>query len=205
MPPALPRRRCPPPPTPCRPQYDPTKKLETPCFVELKNTSRYQIRVYGIGNESWATASVQATSWTGAAQKGFESNFAYITGANANGSKIPMTAPVATRTHDELNWQVSFFTPASLFPEGTGVPVPTSPTVRIEPFPLSTFAVAEFGGEATEGDYKLASALLKAALVEDGVELAAADDDWAEAWCGFDAPDDLFHRHNEAWIKIILA
>ena len=59
---------------------------------------------------------------------------------------------------------------------------------------LSTFAVAEFGGEAIEADYKVANALLKAALVEDGVTLAPAADAWSEAWCGYDAPNDLFNR-----------
>ena len=118
---------------------------------------------------------------------------------------LPSQAPVATRTQDGQTWQVSFFTPTSLYPAGVPVPVPTNPSVRIEPFPLSTFAVAEFPGEATEFDYKLANSLLKAALVEDGVTLAPADDVWSEAWLGYDAPDDLFNRHNEAWVKIILA
>ncbi len=84
------------------------------------------------------------------------------------------------------------------------MPVPTDASVRIENMPLATFAIAEFGGEATEGDYKIANALLKTALVEDGVSLAPADDAWAEAWCGYDAPNDLFNRHNEAWVKISL-
>jgi hypothetical protein len=73
-------------------QYDPTKKLETPCNIELKNTTRYQIRVYGVGGvESWSTATVQATSYASATSKGFGDNFQYIEGANANKTKIPMT------------------------------------------------------------------------------------------------------------------
>ena len=105
-----------------------------------------------------------------------------------NKTKIPMTGPVATRTLDGVNWEVSFFTPTSLYPAGMPVPVPTSPNVRIEPFPLTTFAIAEFGGEATEVDYKLANNLLKLALLQDGVTLAPADSPWAEVWCGYDAP-----------------
>ena len=76
--------------------------------------------------------------------------------------------------------------------------------MTIEALALSTFAVAEFGGEATEADYKVANALLKAALVADGRALAPADDAWAEAWMGYDAPNDLFNRHNEAWVKVVL-
>ncbi len=181
-------------------QYDPTHKLETPCNVELKNSSRYEIRVYGIGVESWATAHVSATSYSGATSAGFGKNFNYISGANNMKQKIPMTAPVVTRTIDEQNWLVSFFTPSSL----AVVPVPTDPSVVIESFPLSTFAVIEFGGEAGEADYKIASKLLKDALAQDNITLAESGDVWGEAWCGYDAPNDIFHRHNEAWVKIVL-
>ena len=187
-------RRLPPRAPALAAQYDPTHKLETPCNVELKNTTRYQIRVYGLGDQSWSTATIVADSFANATQHGFYKNFAYISGANVPKIKIPMTAPVATRTHDYQNWEVSFFTPTSLYPTLASVPVPTDPDVRIEKFELSTFAVAEFGGEAIEADYKVANALLKAALVEDGVTLAPAADAWSEAWCGYDAPNDLFNR-----------
>ena len=189
---------------PARAQYDPTHKLETPCNVELKNTTRYQLRVYGLGGQSWSTATVRADNFSSATSAGFYANFAYLPGENVPKVKIPMTAPVATRTHDEKNWLVSFFTPTSLYPSLSSVPQPTNPDVRIEDFPLATFAVVEFGGEAFEADYKIANALLKAALVEDGVTLAPVTDDWAEVWCGYDAPNDIFNRHNEAWIRVVL-
>ena len=181
--------------------------METPCNYELVNTTRYQIRVYGLPGESWSTASVQANSWSAATGLGFQANFAYIEGLNNHKVKIPMTAPVATRNPggDEKNWLVSFFTPQSIYPTGAEAPQPTAANVNIEEMPLSTFAVVEFGGEATEGDYKLANALLKDALIKDGVKIANSTDIWSEVWCGYDAPNDLFHRHNEAWVKIILS
>jgi hypothetical protein len=222
---------------PCS-QYDPTKALETPCNVEREssfrrerrknmrhtahpphlhslrqilsvlNSTRYQIRVYGVpSGQSFSTASVTADSYSRATSSGFRLNFAYIEGENAIKKKIPMTAPVVTRnpSGDEENWLVSFFTPQSLYPTAASAPVPSSPNVTIEAMPLSTFAVVEFGGEANEADYKLASSLLKDALVADGMTLAPKEDVWAEAWCGYDAPNDLFNRHNEAWVKIVLA
>lgn len=192
-------------PTPPCSQYDPTGKLETPCNIELQNTTRYQIRVYGLAGQSFVTASVQAGNWSSATRAGFFKNFAYISGANNHQTKIPMTAPVVTRTKDEANWLVSFFTPQSIYPSIAEAPVPTDANVNLEALPLSTFAVVEFGGEADEFDYKLASGLLKDALIADKVTLAPSSDLWAEAWMGYDAPDDLFHRHNEAWIKIILS
>lgn len=187
------------------PQYDPTGKLETPCNVELVNSTRYQIRVYGTpSGQSFSTASVVAGNWSAATNAGFFLNFAYIQGENNHGQKIPMTAPVVTRTHDEKNWLVSFFTPQSIYATEAEAPVPSNANVNLEALPLSTFAVVEFGGEADEFDYKLASRLLKEALVEDGMTLAPATDAWAEAWCGYDAPNDIFHRHNEAWVKIVI-
>ena len=149
---------------------------------------------------------MQAGSWGAATQKGFGANFAYITGANKQGVKIPMTAPVVTRNPggDEANWLVSFFTPQSIYPTGAAAPVPTGAGMAIELLPLSTFAVVEFGGEATEATYKLASSLLKDALKADNVTLADAADPWAEAWCGYDAPNDFVNRHNEAWVKVVL-
>ena len=169
------------------------------------NSTRYQIRVYGTpAGQSFSTASVQAGNWSAATRSGFFLNFAYIQGSNNHQTKIPMTAPVVTRTHDEKNWLVSFFTPQSIYASIAEAPVPSDPNVKLEALPLSAFAVVEFGGEADEFDYKLAQRLLKDALVEDGVELAPASDPWAEAWCGYDAPNDIFNRHNEAWVKIVL-
>ena len=63
-------------PTPPCSQYDPTKKLETPCNFELKN-STYQIRIYnvGAGQQSFSTARVQASDWSAATSQGFQANF----------------------------------------------------------------------------------------------------------------------------------
>ena len=69
--------------------------------------------------------------------------------------------------------------------------------MSIEPMPLSTFAVVEFGGEAVEADYKVATSLLKAALQADNITLAEPSDPWAEAWCGYDAPVRKKKNHPE--------
>jgi hypothetical protein len=116
-----------------------------------------------------------------------------------------MTAPVATRNPGGTDWLVSFFTPQSLYPSGADAPVPSSPNVTIEAMPLATFACVEFPGEATEIDYKIRAAQLKAAIIADGLALAPAGDAWSEAWMGFDAPNDIFNRHNEVWMKVVLA
>lgn len=189
------------PKPPCS-QYDPTKKLESPCNIVISNSSLgYVIRAYGVGTpQSWSTAEVTGTTLAEVDQEGFGLNFAYISGANVAKTKIPMTAPVLTRQKDTDTWQVSFFTPASLYPSVASVPVPTDANVTITPFPLSTFAVVEFPGEAVQADFEIAAALLRDALTKDGV--VTINDEWAEAWASYDAPFDFFNRHNEVWLHV---
>ena len=115
-----------------------------PPSQELLNTTRYQLRAYGLpAGQSFSTARVQAGSWGAATNKGFGANFAYIEGANANKKKIPMTAPVITRNPggDEANWLVSFFTPQSIYVRSARARVPrarasvSQPSLRATPFP----------------------------------------------------------------------
>ena len=66
-------------PTPPCSQYDPSHKLETPCNVEIKNSTRYQLRLYGVPvGQSFSTAAVTATSYADATRKGFQANFVSV-------------------------------------------------------------------------------------------------------------------------------
>ncbi len=116
-----------------------------------------------------------------------------------------MTAPVATRNiGGGKNWMVSFFTPQSIYPDMTTTPVPTNPNMFLDPLPLTTFAVLEFPGEANGISYAAQKDKLVGLLMKDNVTLAPASDEWSVAYCGFDAPDDLFNRHNEVWVKVLV-
>ena len=70
--------------------------------------------------------------------------------------------------------------------------MPSSADVKIEAMPLSTFACLEFPGEATGIEYAAKAEEVKAAVTADGLTLAPASDVWAEAWLGYDAPNDIF-------------
>ena len=129
---------------------------------------------------------------------------AYISGANKEHTKIPMTAPVLTRNLQGNDWLVSFFTPQSIYPDLSTTPQPTAANMDIDPLPLTTFAVLEFPGEATGISYDIQKGKLVAALLADNVTLAPASDEWSVAFAGYDAPNDLFNRHNEVWVKIIV-
>ncbi len=222
----------PPAPTPIfffsESQYDPTHKLETPCNVELKNTTRYQVRAYGIGagQQSFSTAKVTAADWASATNQGFGANFAYITGANTQKKKIPMTAPVLTRNVGSSGneWLVSFFTPQSIYPDTSTTPQPTAANMYIDVLPLTTFAVLEFPGEANGVSYALQKDKLVAALQADNIRTRGTTRRMRvppRAACsracappshphplGTPAPrtraQDLFNRHNEVWIQILI-
>lgn len=185
--------------------YDAT--LETPCFDLLTNRSNYVIRTYPSSaiqglDLAWSTATINSTSWSTAQQDGFQLNFAYISGENAAKQKIPMTGPVLCRQNSDSNWLVSFFAPTSLFPTVSQVPTPTNPDVDIETLQLSTIAVYEFGGYASENDFITAEATLRGFLAEDGVQVVS--DSWGVAWAQYDSPFVIFNRHNEVWVHVQL-
>lgn len=191
---------------PCH-QYPATEaQLETPCNLPLRNATGYQVRIYNVGGaqQAFSNAAITAASFDEAQGAGFQANFRYIEGANEAGIKIPMTGPVLTRSNDTYHWDISFFVPASLYPTLASIPAPTpSSNVTIVPVPrLIPFAVAEFGGFATETDFLAAEASLRAALARDGVQ--TVDDAWGVAWAQYDSPYTVFNRHNEVWVHIAL-
>ena len=117
-----------------------------------------------------------------------------------------MTAPVLTRNvgGSGNQWLVSFFTPQSIYPDTSTTPQPTAANMYIDVLPLTTFAVLEFPGEANGVSYALQKDKLVAALTADNITMAPASNDFAVAYAGYDAPDDIFNRHNEVWIQILL-
>ncbi|CAE7870320.1 unnamed protein product [Symbiodinium sp. KB8] len=179
-------------------------KIEAPCSVSVKNTSSYSIRLYGADAEPefWSTAAVNG-SWADAQGRGFNKNFLYITGANKEGVKIPMTHPVLARHNDSTptQWQVSFFVPSAFSRNETSVPTPTDKDVTIQRAPLFKVAFKEFPGFATEKDFLSCEADLRAALAADGVATLGGTD-WSRVWAQYDSPFTLFGRHNECWVRV---
>jgi hypothetical protein len=144
-----------------------------------------------------------STDWKTANGDGFQASFDYISGANADSVKIPMTAPVISRSNDSYNWNIGFFVPASLYPTLNHIPAPLpNSSLSIVPLPLTTFAVLEFGGFAQESDFVTNAATLRGFLARDNVQVA--NDEWNEVWCQFDSPFTIFNRHNQVWIHINL-
>lgn len=139
--------------------------------------------------------------------------FRYISGANAAGTKIDMTAPVRSLMVPsdgpfcETKFDISFFVPFALQPDP---PTPTSPDVFIQPADPASFYVLSYGGFTSEEKVVAAADSLVQALDAAGVPSGSSGGgegggggyDASRFYAaGYDAPFRLIGRHNEVWIQ----
>ncbi|KAM3575170.1 hypothetical protein VYU27_002867 [Nannochloropsis oceanica] len=175
--------------------------IESPCFTTVKNTSAYEVRKYG-GDEMWTSAHIKARSFAVAQNKGFMTNFEYISGENSKEEKIPMTAPVIFRRSPDgdAGWLVSFFVP-SKFATKDDVPLPNNEDMSIMSLEGATYAVRVFDGFATIWDFEKNEYELKKALLADGVA-PMEDKNNGVIYAGYDSPFVYVNRHNEVWVRV---
>ncbi|KAK7495530.1 hypothetical protein BaRGS_00013228 [Batillaria attramentaria] len=168
-------------------------KLDCPEFTVIKNEKTYQLREYVA--TKWVSTNSVGISFDAAQYTDFERLFQYISGKNAKGQKIAMTAPVIDRIIPgpgpacESNFTMSFF----VSPKEGQPPQPTDKTVFLSSMPKMRVYVRSFGGFASEKKWieeaaALADALGSAAYVKDYYYTA-----------GYNSPFQLTNRHNEIW------
>ena len=153
----------------------------------------------------WATYSVDklGEAFEEATYEGFEHLFSYISGANADGTKIDMTAPVWTRIEAgagpfcKSHFKVAFSVPAKL--QGDA-PKPTDAQVALEPTgaALSCVAVRGFGGHAKDTNIIAESAALAQELADGGWVFDAS----AFVVAQYDDPYTPSGRHNEILLPL---
>ena len=105
--------------------------------------------------------------------QGFHRLFNYITGANADGAKIDMTAPVITKSYYDSSYKITkatmhFFVPSSL----TNPPAPTSDKVYLEDWDAATVyyrAIGKASNYITPKEWEQEATDLVTALQKDGV------------------------------------
>lgn len=131
---------------------------------------------------------------------GFERLFKYISGANKQKVKIPMTVPVAIEMEAgagafcKSTCTESFFVP---FKDQENPPKPTDEKVYISNYSEHCQYVASYPGISTETLVKEMVAKLAAALDKAGKGSTYYKDTFFFA--GYDSPFQLLHRHNEVW------
>ena len=178
--------------------------LDCPKFETTKKNAKYETRLYPPGLK-WVSTVVTGVKYDAAVSQGFMKLFHYIQGANSDGAKIPMTAPVkVTLTPGDgpfcdTNFTVSFFVPY----DGDGVsstqidpPEPTDPTVFVEEDAEGFAAfVRSFGGWTNEEKLIAQAESLGEDLESDGLDDVGDREHFVFA--GYDSPFRIFGRHNE--------
>lgn len=131
--------------------------------------------------------------------------FRYITGANAGGARIAMTAPVETGgrliamtvpVEQGAGGTMRFYLPRSV--AETGAPEPTEPGVRLARIPPERLAVLRFSGSATAEAREAQARILAEVLDKAGRKPAERP-----FFMGYDPPFSIpFLRRNEVAVRL---
>ena len=133
---------------------------EEPKYELIKSTAIYEIRKYG---DRLAIQTIQNSG----EDRAFGRLFSYISGANLNSNKIAMTTPVI-QSSDGSGMVMHFFLP-SKYSEKTA-PIPESKNVSLVTIKGGYYAVIKYSGRSTESNFNKHVAILKEALVKDGIK-----------------------------------
>jgi hypothetical protein len=178
--------------------------LDCPRFdviAECNTTAPFEVRRYPA--QQWVSWSTQGPSYDGIGNQAFYHLFNYISGANALELKINMTAPVLTRIDSgagpncNSTFTVSFFIPYAL--QGLA-PEPSAPDVFLQTLPETFVAVRAFGGYADSWELEVLPQLIALAEAVGNGSLPIVNS--TESVAGYNAPYDIFNRHNEVALVI---
>ncbi len=170
---------------------------EQQSYAVVSSYGAFDVRLYP--DHMLVQVDVRGGGGAAGAGAGFGPLFQYISGANATGQSISMTAPVLQQQHSTSAQTVSFVLPAEMSPAGT--PAPRDPRVRTKAVGERLVAARRFSGGArtahfTEQGEKLIAAVRAAGLHPVGdVYYARFDPPWKPG----------FLRHNEAHVEIAAA
>ncbi|XP_053194882.1 heme-binding protein 2 [Scomber japonicus] len=164
-------------------------------FDLICETGDYEVRHYK--SVKWVSTKETSFFMEMASMRAFRRLFQYITGANENGKKIDMTAPVLVKMVDKRFWEMGVYTMSFLLPADHQMnpPKPTDDKVYIEQMPDTKVYVRSYGGWMTSmsdsNNAKSLSSALNSVSAEykRGFHYAA----------GYNSPMTMFNRHNEVW------
>ncbi|KAM9345650.1 heme-binding protein 2 [Symphorus nematophorus] len=166
-------------------------------FDLVCQTDQYQVRRYD--TVKWVSTKESSYFMEFAAMRAFRRLYNYITGTNADGKKIEMTAPVIVKMPEVVKnfWETNEYTMSFLLPSEyqKNPPKPTDEAVYIEEMKRMNVYVWSYGGwMTTMNDKKQAKSL---AYALDFVD-AKYKKDFHYA-VGYNSPMTMFNRHNEVW------
>lgn len=157
-------------------------------------------RIHGIEIREYPAYSTIAVdmsdSFDNSANRGFGPLVRYISGANADGQKIAMTAPVIQEPTTSGTYSVQFVMPAGM--DVSQMPAPADSRVARAEVPAHTAAAIRYSGLATEAAFRKQLAKLTAAVAAAGYRPAGP-----ARSARFDPPwKPAFLRRNEVVLPI---
>ena len=171
--------------------------LEQPPYRVVANYAHgVEVRAYG-------PLAVVETDSAGSEGDAFRRLFTYITGANATGATIKMTAPVAQTGGERFGGQpapggtmaMQFVLPKAL---ASDPPAPTDPSVRLATVPARTLAAIRFPGSFSRRNLDAHLETLRRVLAE-----AGRKPEGAPIFLGYDPPFTIpFLRRNEVALAV---
>jgi len=171
--------------------------LDCPKFTVLNSTSNWELR--RLEATRWVATNTTVLSRETTHSQMFFKLFAYISGANTQGVKIDMTAPVITKVihgptpNDKSTFVEHFMLTHSQW--ASPIP-PTDASVFIQDIPQMDVFVKSFGGYPAEKDY----ANNARALARDVLAAGYSVEDKYFFEAGYDSPYQFQNRHNEVWL-----
>lgn len=170
--------------------------LDCPRFEVLSSNATTNVEVRRYEAAQWVSTNLTGVDYDQATSAGFRRLFRYISGANEQGVKVEMAAPVLVDVYPgagpscNSTFVVSFFVPFSY--QGKA-PAPSSPDVYLRTLPPCKVAVRQYSGYAPWSAAQPQLTALAEQLQRDGV----AFDQTFETTAGYDSPFKVFGRHNE--------
>lgn len=171
--------------------------------VDPTTNATIQLRYYEPAR--WVRTNISSISYEEAGNEGFYKLFDYISGANEEGIKIDMTAPVSTQIFPgagpfcKSNFIVSFYVPEEYQYPNPAPPTPTEEDVWVEMLPATIKAVYLFDGYATvEKNIVTPITQLDKFVIENNLKFIPN----VETVAQYDSPYHFIDRHNEIWIDV---
>ncbi|XP_069987726.1 heme-binding protein 1-like [Penaeus vannamei] len=127
--------------------------------------------------------------------------YGYLNGANAEGKRLPMTAPVTMEvrrvTEDLQRFQMCFYLPPALQPPAPSPPAPTNRGSRIITRPSMVVVTRQFGGRPETPTQWGSEAMALRAVLEGAGEKGVDFSSFVGAV--YNPPTHVSDRRNEVW------
>ena len=189
--------------------YEPPKfchRLNCPVYEVVYSNTTANVEYRKYYKALWARTQISSLSYEVATNEGFNRLFDYISGANAAGEKIAMTAPVTIDVVPgagpfcESTFIVSFYVPFEYQNPQNPPPAPTSSDVYIEAIDESIQAVYAFGGYTWTWKEVLPEIEALQSFLN---EVGEFYNPTTEIIAGYNSPFLPVDRHNEIWIQLL--